>query len=468
MTRARSEIRDLGTSAADRELLRAFYEHLYVPAFPDADERESLANIQRYLDLKATGWYGANNYHVRVLLDGGEPAGGTIADYLAGPRTGVIEFLVVAPGRRERGLGRRLLDDVETALAADARVAGGPGLRAVAAEMNDPFRCSLELDSMDPFQRLLIWSQWGYSKLDFPYVQPALSARQRPVVSMLLAWKPVSETGAAVAADTVKRVVHEYLRWAMRIEQPQHSAEFAGMARYLDARAQVSLVPLDHYVGHDSGRPLAIREITAGDPDLPAVRDLYAAHFPDSATAVRASVLGGEPAAASRGGDHAYHLWALRPAPEAPVAGLASFYTLPDAGFGGYVALAAPLRGTGRLPLLLARIETRMVHDRLGATGWFIECDDAAVARFRRAGFYQVAIPYRQPPLRPGAPAPALHLLYKSFGRAYAPPTLGGAELLAALRRIQTVVYRIERPQDDALCRDLARAIDAETAVPLR
>ena len=52
MARASSDIRDLGTSPADRDLLRAFYTDLFIPAFVDADERESLVNIQRYLELK--------------------------------------------------------------------------------------------------------------------------------------------------------------------------------------------------------------------------------------------------------------------------------------------------------------------------------------------------------------------------------------------------------------------------------
>jgi GNAT superfamily N-acetyltransferase len=469
MARTSSEIRDLGTSAQDRELLRAFYTDLFVPAFVDADERESLANIQRYLELKAAGWYGPNNYHIRVLLDGDRVVGGTIADYLAAPNVGVVEFLVTAPDRRERGLGRRLLDDVEAALDEDARLAGTPGLRAVVAEMNDPFHSSLARDSMDPFTRLLIWSRWGYLKLDFPYVQPALSAAQRPVASMLLAWKPMCESGDAVAADTVKDVVHEYMRWAMRIEQPKGSAEFTSMARHLDGRTQVALLPLDQYAGYDRTRPLTIREVTAADPDLPAVRRLYEASFRDRATALDPTALGSEPGGVSRHGeDHVYHLWALRSTPEAPVAGLASFFTLRNAGFGGYVALAPPLRRTGRLPLVLARIEAQMVRDALGAIGWYVECDDAVLATLRRAGFHEVPVPYRQPSLRPGGPSPALHLLYKPFGRVYAPPTLTGAALLEALRRIQHVVYAIERPEETAVYRELARQLHERAIVPLR
>ena len=460
-----ADIRDLGTSATDRDLLRAFYTDLYVPAFPDADERESLANIERYLELKATGWYGRNNYHVRVWVHEGRLIGGVIADYLAGPNTGVIEFLVLAPEQRGQNLGHRLLDDVEAALDADARAAGAPRIRAVAAEMNDPFRSSLAVDSMDPFERVRIWSGWGYAKLDFPYVQPALSEGQRPVSAMLLAWKGMADQGEAVPAPIVKDVVHEYLRWAMRIEEPSGSAEFAGMARYLDGCERVALIPLDAYVGHDRGRPLDIREITAADPDLPAACALYAVHF-EGATAIDPASLG-RATERARGHDHVYHLWAVRAAPGAPLTGLASFFTLPEAGFGGYVVLAPPLRGTGRLALLLARMETQMRRDGLGATGWFIECDDPVVARFQQAGFRELAIPYRQPALRPGGPAPVLHLLYKDFGRAYAPPALDGATVRAALRRIHTVVYGIDRPDEDPVCRTVVDSIVAGV-VPLR
>jgi hypothetical protein len=48
----------------DRERLQRFYRELYIPEFPDEDERESLENMERYLELKEQGWYGKNNYHI--------------------------------------------------------------------------------------------------------------------------------------------------------------------------------------------------------------------------------------------------------------------------------------------------------------------------------------------------------------------------------------------------------------------
>jgi len=57
--------RELSASADDLALLRSFYDHLYVNEFRDPDERESLANMRRYLELKAQGWYGANDLWTR-------------------------------------------------------------------------------------------------------------------------------------------------------------------------------------------------------------------------------------------------------------------------------------------------------------------------------------------------------------------------------------------------------------------
>jgi GNAT superfamily N-acetyltransferase len=466
------ELRDLSATPADRALLHAFYRDLYVAEFPDPDERESLANIERYLDLKDRGWYGANNYHVALLLEDGRPVGGSVSDYLAEANAGVIEFLVVERSRRGRGVGRRLLEWTEQRLAADARERTGRDLDLVVAEMNDPFK-SPPGDSLDPFLRLRVWDAWGYAKLDFPYVQPALSSEQKPVAHLLLAIKRLRPLGAAVPAPAVRHVVHEYLRWAMRIEDPETSAEFRAMARWLEARPSVGLVPLGAYVGHDDARPLFVREVTtADDPDLEGILDVYRTAFPPGPTAVPPEsflkVLGsGRPPQ----DPWVYHLWALRASRGGPVAGMTSFFTLPGAGFGGYVAFGPPLRGAGRLPLLLPRVEEQMVRDGRGARGWYVECEPATdhAARFSRAGFHEVAVRYRQPRVAADvAETPVLQLLYKEFGAGHGAPALDVAELLEALSWIFRAVYGIERPREDPLFVDVARQLAAAGSVPFR
>jgi GNAT superfamily N-acetyltransferase len=320
--------RELSASPEDRALLRRFYE-LYVAEFPHPDERESLENMTRYLELKDHGWYGANNYHVVLLLLDDEVIGGSVSDYLADPNTGVIEFLVVAPGSRRRGAGGRLLRWTEEAVAADARTRAGRALDYVVAEMEDPFKVRPSDASLDAFLRTEIWDRWGYRRLDFPYVQPALSAGQHAATHLMLVLKattpdPPARDRDAVPALVVKRIVHEYLRWAMRIPHPGTSTQYAGMARYLDARENIHAESLLAYIGRDTRRPLSIREVSdASDPDVEDLLRIYETAFPPGPTTVQPerfrTVLD---AGAGRDRGYRRHLWAVRPAPGEPVEGM--------------------------------------------------------------------------------------------------------------------------------------------------
>ena len=73
-------LRELDASPEGQAALQRFYHGLYVDEFPDPDERESLANMARYVELKAQGWYRRNNYHVLVIERGGRPVGGAVFD----------------------------------------------------------------------------------------------------------------------------------------------------------------------------------------------------------------------------------------------------------------------------------------------------------------------------------------------------------------------------------------------------
>jgi GNAT superfamily N-acetyltransferase len=446
------DFRDLTASKEDRALLRRFYDEVYTPEFPDPDERESLANIERYLELKAGGWYGDNGYHVLVVASAGRIVAGAVADYLADPNAGVVEFLVVAPERRGSGLGREVLDRIEALLARDAARAGPPSPALVVAEINDPFRVDLDADNLDPFLRCRIWGGWGYRKLDFPYVQPALSEGQRPVHHLLLAVKPIAEEYRdSVPAPCVLQTLRAYLRWAMRIPEPETNAEYLAMREHLERIDRVASTPLDRYVGHDPEAPVLVREITPADPDLDAVIQLYGQTFPPGPTALdgagfRQAIL----AAARLPREARYHLWALRGSPDDPVGGLASFFALPGIGFGGYLAFGASLRGRGRLRSVVARIEEQMRRDRTGATGWLVECEPAgeALRIYARLGFRALPIEYHQPPF-PGQALgreepPLLTLAYKPFGAAYGAQQLGADDIRRALAVVNRFVYGVE------------------------
>jgi GNAT superfamily N-acetyltransferase len=440
--------RELRYDPDDLATLERFYEEVYVPEFPSRDERESLDNMKSYLRLKGNGWYGKNNYHVVLGFADGTAVAGSFADYLDEPNSGVIEFLVVSPTMRGSGFGRRLLDATESRLAADARALGKDALDVVVAEMNDPYKQSK--DSLDPFVRASIWAKWGYGLLDFPYIQPALSADKDRVDGLLLIAKPGrSAFEQALPTVKLKAILRGYMRWAMRIDAPAEAPDYQLMTHHLGADA-VTIAGLGTYIGHDPSRPFVVHEVTSvADPRLQTALSLYARAFPGGRTDLEPEYFQAALSAPRSDKEERYHFWVVQRDEDAPIEGMGSFFTFRHAGFGGYIALEGSLRRTRRFALLAARVEECMIRDALGAVGWYIECDPRQESLFARHGFYTVDISYAQPPLPGDAPyapaeAPPLCLMYKPFGRSFAPPSVSVRTFCDTLTRIFGAVYGIE------------------------
>ena len=246
------DVIDLTAANADLERLQRFYADLYIAGFPDPDERESLENMQRYLELREQGWYGRNNYHILLGFDDGRGIAAAVMDYLAEPNAGIIEFLLVDPARRRQGIGTAMHQRVEEVLQSDARRAGYEALQSIVIEMNDPFRVDPATDNMDPFIRAALWGRWGYAVLGFPYVQPALSDDQGPVTYLLLCAKPLDPAVRhTFPPKTVRQVVYGYLKWAMRIDDPEADPTFQEMSQALAQMESVPLTPLEAYINRD-------------------------------------------------------------------------------------------------------------------------------------------------------------------------------------------------------------------------
>lgn len=464
------------TRTADVELLERFYHNHYVAEFPDPDERESLENIKTYLHLKEKGWYGKNDYYVIVAVDAeNKPVGGSISDFLDEPNAGVIEFLFINSERRLAGLGRRLLEETERVLHDSAQRHRGRPLDWIIGEMEDPFRCPTYGDAFDPFARTQVWHRWGYRRIDFPYVQPALSAQQSPVDTLLLIAKTCSPRFTdTIPSAQVRLLLQEYLRWAMRIPEPKSNIEYRQMASYLSQHESVELLPLDAYIGGDAGAGLVISEIVnRNDPELEQAIATYESVFTNPTTAVcgnRFRQAFDENQIANLAGFR-YHLWTIRSGTDRPCEGMASFLTMPTAGFGGYLCFVESLRGSGRLRPTIARIEARMVRDNPVARGWYIECaGETERDAFLSTGFVELAVPYRQPRLPgdgdAGRESP-LYLLYKPFGAVYAPPRLKTTDLLVAVKEIYKSIYEIRQPAAEPIFRSLARSLEGREFVPL-
>jgi GNAT superfamily N-acetyltransferase len=176
---------------AHEELLAAFYDELYLPAF--AHQREPLETWQAQLRARRD-----EPYALRIFVEGEElldPArrrlvGGIVWERY--PKSGCVflTYMVVAPAARRRGLGQALLGHARAAF----DDAGGAAL--VLGEVADP----RAVDDPDAWSRLERFERWGARVLDVRYVQPDLGfGRDRHL--LLVAFDPPPRVdGARVRA----------------------------------------------------------------------------------------------------------------------------------------------------------------------------------------------------------------------------------------------------------------------------
>jgi len=406
--------------------------------------------------------------------------GGSISDYFEKPNVGVIEFLLIHPAHRGQGLARRLLEHTESLFQADALHAGWQRLDYIMGEMNDPFRTPVEQDNVDPWQRALIWGGWGYGVLDFPYTQPPLDEEKSAVGNLLLMCKDLRPClSGRVPTSTVKVAVHEYLRLAMRFDDPETSRDYQHMAAFLDARKDVCLLPLRSYVGRSESAPLDIQPVSCEDEFALAV-SAYERAFPvGQPTVVDATEFWKLLQLQQERGPQAtwrYHLWCLRPKPEVPVSGMASFFAYPWGGFGGYATMHGALQNPSRRTQLRIRMEEQMLRDYSSGTLWYAECDpeERENLLFARNGFHEIAVDYRQLPLQHmllQAPEPQgasrLRLYCRVFGRSYAPPVQSWRCFLGHMRDIFESVYWQADGSDCSAWRHLEAQAPADMEAPI-
>jgi GNAT superfamily N-acetyltransferase len=458
--------RELTSAKDDLALLAQIHNTFYIKEFPLADERESLENMENCLTLKSEGWYCSNNYHILVVSRDSRPVGVSISDYLAEPDAGVIEFLVVEKQERRNGIGRQLLDWTEDVLKGDA-ARRRRSLEWIIAEIDDPYKSLGLHESLDPFSRCEIWGRWGYHKVRFPYVQPALDTDKKVVENLLLATKSLSSVCSdSIRGGWIDLAVREYMRWAMRISEPEDNLDYRKMRDFLRKAGFIPVIPLDRYVGKRNPDCLQIEEVNIRNESvLKDTLEIYTSAFIGGPMHVLTQEFFEFLQKSEKNSTpYSYHLWCMRTGVLPHPSGMASFFTLPGAGFGGYIAFPPAMRGQGRFPEALSLVERQMIRDGRGARGLYLECDpeDKSLPIFKRMGYHEVDITYRQPPLASKSDyqidrAPILHLMYKEFGEMYTRPRISTSDFLSAVSWIFRVIYNVTDVEGNPFYQDVIR-----------
>ncbi len=251
------EFRQLSTSSGDRELLRDFHDRLYASAFPNADERESLDNMQASLSAMARGELGRSSYRIVLVQKHGRTVAGAIADYFDRSNAALVEFIAVDQNLRRTGLGGRVLEDMVHVLGRDARALSGQQLDLMFGEAENP-RCYADtVQGLDPATRLRALETYGFAVVDFPYVQPALSPDQQPVDHLLLLAKSLQRPAPeSIPAPRLLSFLWQFMRLAVRIEVPERTKEYARAEEYLADGRSVPLHSVSEFLAEASATRL--------------------------------------------------------------------------------------------------------------------------------------------------------------------------------------------------------------------
>lgn len=212
-----------------------FYTEIYMEAFSNDDERESFDHFLSYLRKAET----ATDYCHHIVLakdENGRVLGGCVFNYYPRRNAGVIEFLAVRGDMQSCGIGTQIYKHVESILSADSFRFRGEPLDYIFCEIDSP-----EFSRNEIKKYLYFWNKNNYWHLDFNYIQPALSAEQEPVKGLWFTVSPRKETHNEVPEGLVRDVVHDYVRYAMGIKDPDKNAEFAAMRAELEEKGSVAL-----------------------------------------------------------------------------------------------------------------------------------------------------------------------------------------------------------------------------------
>ena len=214
--------------------LAAFYTDVYLECFTDENERESFDNIMWYLK------HGENHpeyvYHILVAKDeNGSVVGGAIFDYFKKTNSAVIEFIAVKPNLQACGKGTAIYKQVLAMLSYDANKNKFKNVENIFCEAETPEK------NVAPDKKYLnFWHKNNFKRLEFGYVQPALSTYQKPVEDMWLTVTAPKQTGE-FQKDKLLKFLQCYMKYCMRIDEPEKNEHYKKMKLEIENKNSVLL-----------------------------------------------------------------------------------------------------------------------------------------------------------------------------------------------------------------------------------
>ena len=222
------EFRLIESSAEAQELRRelgTFEKEIYIPSFPDNDEREPFESILSRLEPSAYP-----RTAIVLAYSGGRLAGGEVFDYYPDCRSAELIYIALDPRRRGMGMGDELLSE-GTKKFMDALAFRGEKCRRLYFETENPFIPSGD-ESMDKVSRVRFFARNSACRVPIRYFQPPLSGDADWAENLYLCMLPQFSGGnTEIPAGELKEFLRCFYR-GLGIEDGH--PRFAEMMRGVD------------------------------------------------------------------------------------------------------------------------------------------------------------------------------------------------------------------------------------------
>lgn len=184
------ELRIIQKNNAERnaKLLERFSTEIYLPAFPNKNEREPFEIITSRLSSGALITACPSTYII-LALDEDRLLGGAIYDWYPHCKAAELIYLAVNQKFRRCGIGRTIMIE-GSELLRDLIVKDGGEIHHLYFETHIP-TYSDEPDSINPAERVRSFAQWGARLIPINYIQPPLTKNCAAIKHLMLALLPL-------------------------------------------------------------------------------------------------------------------------------------------------------------------------------------------------------------------------------------------------------------------------------------
>jgi ribosomal protein S18 acetylase RimI-like enzyme len=174
------------------------YGQIYLQAFPNDDERESLENLIRFLQSSNEG----EDRHIIHMKNKSSIIGSMIFSYFHKSNAGYIPYIVIDPSYRQKGYARTLFERAMQILEQDAKKLKKNLVKYVYLEI-DKFG-----DKIPPSAYL--WHRLGFKRINLSYIQPPLNKEKSHSDNLILAVYPLNHDNSFIPSDDVKIFLKEF------------------------------------------------------------------------------------------------------------------------------------------------------------------------------------------------------------------------------------------------------------------